>query len=74
MKKMLTSKKLLEQFIRDNIAIAREQQIAEKTLGKAQAREIFTQTNQFISGNPTEKYDFKALEKIATLTDPESTP
>ena len=67
-------KKLLEQFIRDNIAIAREQQIAEKTLGKAQAREIFTQTNQFISGNPTEKYDFKALEKIATLTDPESTP
>lgn len=67
-------KKLLEQFIRDNITIAREQQAAEKILGKKEAQEIFTETNRFVSGNPTEKYDFKALEKIATLADPESLP
>jgi hypothetical protein len=54
--------------------IARVQKNAEKNLGKEEAREIFTQTNRFISWNPNETYDFKALEKIAILTDPESTP
>lgn len=54
--------------------IARVQKNAEKNLGKEEAREIFIQTNRFISWNPKETYDFKALEKIAILTDLESTP
>ncbi len=67
-------KKLLEEFIRDNIAVARELQITERVLWVNQARELFTQTNRFISQDPGEKYNFDHLEQIATRTDPESTP
>lgn len=41
-------------------------------LTETDKQEIFSQTNRFISNNPTEQYNFQALEKIATLTDPES--
>jgi hypothetical protein len=66
-------KKLLEQFIRDNIAVARELQITENILWRDQARELFTQTNRFISKDPAEEYNFDHLEQIAIQTDPEST-
>jgi len=34
---------------------------------------MFTIANRFIGGNPSEKYDFRAIKKIAILKDPEST-
>ena len=41
-------------------------------LTKEDIKEVFIDTNRFISGNPTEQYNFQALEKIAILTDPEA--
>ncbi len=67
-------KKLLEQFIRDNIGVARELSLAEKTLWTEYARDIFTSSNQFISKDFKEKYNFDHLSEIAMRTDPESTP
>jgi hypothetical protein len=67
-------KKLLDQYIQDNKRVAIEYVTVVRVFGEADAKYIFTQTNQFISGNPKETYNFQALEKIATLTDPESTP
>ncbi len=40
---------------------------------KEKTEELFIETNRFISGDPYESYDFRALEKIAIMTDPEST-
>ena len=41
-------------------------------LTETDKQDIFTQTNRFISDNPTEQYNFQALEKITVLTDPEA--
>lgn len=65
--------KLLKQYIRDAHDVARQYQLARETLGEKTAQKIFTQTDQFISGNPNKTYDFKDLEKIAKLMDSELT-
>lgn len=65
--------KLLKQYIDAVIDGAREHQSAVKILGKTQAEKMFTIANRFIGGNPSEKYDFRAIKKIAILKDPEST-
>lgn len=67
-------KKLLEQYVKDNTHVALEYSIAVNVFGEKQAQHIFSDTNRFISNKPNEQYNFDALEKIATLTDPESTP
>ncbi len=62
-------------YIKDNKNLAQKYIIAKKTLwNEAEAQELFIETNKYVGGKNSETYDFKALEKIATLTDPESSP
>jgi hypothetical protein len=60
--------------IQSNIRAAQVIKNYEWLLSKEDIQEVFTDANRFISNNPKETYNFQALEKIATLTDPESTP
>ncbi|MBC7498096.1 hypothetical protein H7170_00470 [Candidatus Gracilibacteria bacterium] len=64
----------LSGYIQSKIREAQVYKDYSSHLTESDKKEIFTQTNQFISGNPKETYNFQALEKIAVLTDPESTP
>ncbi len=67
-------KSILVWYIQSKIHEAQVYKNYGNNLSEVEKREIFVQTNQYISNNPKEIYDFKALEKIAILSDPESTP
>mgnify|MGYP005607122513 FL=1 len=60
--------------IQANIRAAQVVKNYEGLLTKEDIESVFTDANRFISDNPNEKINFQALDKIATLTDPESTP
>lgn len=64
----------LLQYKRASEDVAMSYSIAKKTFWEKEAQRIFTQSNQLISNNPQEKYNFDYLDRIATITDPESTP
>ena len=58
--------------IQANIRAAQVVKNYEWFLTKEDIKEVFIDTNRFISDNPNEIYNFQAIEKIAVLTDPES--
>ncbi len=59
-------------YIKAKIDEAQVYKSIEWLLTKEDKEWVFADINRFVSNNPTEIYNFKALEKIAILTDPES--
>lgn len=63
---------LLKDYRRSKNSEAQVYQASVKEFWHERAKELFTVTNRFTSDNPEENYNFQALEKIATITDPEA--
>ncbi len=59
-------------YIKAKIDEAQVFKSIEWLLTKEDKEWVFADINRFVSNNPTEQYNFKALERIAIFTDPES--